>query len=62
MKKKLKLRWQWKLLILILAFYGAFKLINYIDKLNKTKALACDKYKGYKCSIKEVEEYIKYGK
>ena len=45
---------------MILAFYGMFKLTNYLKNLNEIEARACDQEKGYTCSYYEVERYIKY--
>ena len=60
MKKKiLRLKTKWKVL---LVFMFLFFIIKMVDNYYKEEGKKCDKARGYTCSIKEVEEYIKYEK
>ena len=58
-KKKLILKTKWKV---VLVFMFLFFIIKMVDNYYKEEGKKCDKAKGYTCSIKEVEEYIKYEK
>lgn len=58
-KKKLRLKTKWKVLLVYLII---FIIIGMVNNYYKEEGKKCDKYKGYTCSIKEVEEYIKYEK
>lgn len=62
MKKRLKLKLKWKLLLIILFLGTMFYILNKNDIYMRRKAIECDKTKGYTCSNYEVERYIKYGK
>lgn len=58
-KKKLRLKTKWKVLLVYLII---FIIIGMINNYYKEEGKKCDKARGYTCSIKEVEEYIKYEK
>lgn len=58
-KKKLRLKTKWKV---VLVFMVLFFIIKMVDNYYKEEGKKCDKARGYTCSIKEVEEYIKYEK
>lgn len=60
-KKKLRLKTKWKVtLVIIILIAVTFSVIKYIDYM-RNKARECDLIKGYTCSFKEVEDFIKYG-
>lgn len=58
-KKKLRLKTKWKVLLVYLIL---FIIIGMVNNYYKEEGKKCDKVRGYTCSIKEVEEYIKYEK
>ena len=58
-KKKLRLKTKWKVLLVYLII---FIIIGMVNDYYKEEGKKCDKARGYTCSIKEVEEYIKYEK
>lgn len=58
-KKKLRLKTKWKVLLVYLIL---FNIIGMVNNYYKEEGKKCDKARGYTCSIKEVEEYIKYEK
>lgn len=58
-KKKLRLKTKWKVLLVYLII---FIIIGMVNNYYKEEGKKCDKRRGYTCSIKEVEEYIKYEK
>lgn len=56
-KKKLRLKTKWKV---VFVFMFLFFIIEMVNNYYKEEGKNCDKVRGYTCSIKEVEEYIKY--
>lgn len=58
-KKKLRLKTKWKVLLVYLFIFIIIRMVN---NYYKEEGKKCDQQKGYTCSIKEVEEYIKYEK
>lgn len=57
MKKKLKLRKQWKVLLGVLIIAGIIKLFSFAITNFNQLAKDCDKAKGYTCTIYDVQQF-----